>query len=107
MKPPLLSFPSVGSEDSFPGELLGPRQWVIVNEQRIIHPVELDSLAEWRIDNFGLAQNCSFMATNILKPVKCPHYTLGGLLHDRVTARRETKGSQNCQCRDTMAENSS
>src|SRR5262245_30261086 len=64
MKPPLLPLSAVGTEDGFPGEGLGAGQWVVVNEQRIIHTVELNSLAEGRIDDFGLSKNCSFIAAN-------------------------------------------
>src|SRR5215510_15827952 len=100
MKPPLLPLPAVRTEDSFPGEGLGARQRVIVNEQRIIHAVELDCLADGRIDDFGLAKNCSFMAANILKPVEGPHYALGRLTHNRAAARTELYRGQNGQRRD-------
>src|SRR5262247_2766545 len=104
MKPPLLSLSPVRTENGFPGERTGARQRVIVNEKRIIDAVKLNRLAQRGIDYFRLAENRSFMAANIIEPVKSPHYALGLLLHNCHVARSELCCSQDGQCRDTVAD---
>src|SRR4029453_3102535 len=76
MEPPLLRLTAVGAEDGFPRKSFRSGQRVIVNEQSIIHAIELNSFSQRRIDHFGLAQNGSLMAADILKPVKLPYYRL-------------------------------
>ena len=77
MKPPLLLLASVGPEDRFPRKRVGARQWMIVDEQRIVLPVELDGFADGRIDDSRFAENSRPMAADVLEAVERPCFVIG------------------------------
>ena len=72
MKPPLLFLASVWSEDRFPRKRLGARQWMILDEQRIVLAVEFDGFADGCIDDSRLAENSRTMAADVLESVERP-----------------------------------
>jgi hypothetical protein len=72
VKPALLPLSTVRPEDGFQGKGLGARQWMVIDEQSVIHAIELDCFADRRIDYFGLAENRGFMAADVLEAIKSP-----------------------------------
>src|SRR5262245_37280402 len=73
MKPALLARATVRPEDSFERKRRRSCQWMIVDEQRILHTVELDRLANRRIDDLGRSKNGGLVSTDMIEPVKQPH----------------------------------
>src|SRR5262245_51548853 len=51
VKPALLACSAIGPEDRLESKSFGPRQRMAVNEQGVLHTIELHCLADWRIDH--------------------------------------------------------
>src|SRR6266567_9077352 len=65
VKPALLALATIGPEDRLEGKRLCARKRVVVDEQCILHSIELHSLANRGIDDSGRAQYDRFVSANI------------------------------------------
>ena len=58
---------------------------MVVDEQRIVDAVELDRLADGRVDDFGLAQHGRLVAADVVEPVERPDGGVGLLARRDAT----------------------
>ena len=78
VEPALLGPAAVGTEDRFPRERLGPGQRMDVDHQRIIHAVELDRLADRRLDDARVAEDGRRMTADAIEAIEGPDLLVGG-----------------------------
>src|SRR4029077_17947026 len=67
MEPALFGVPSIRTEDSFPGERLGAGERVDIDEEAIVHTVELDGLTAWRVDDAWMSDHCRWMTADLIE----------------------------------------
>jgi hypothetical protein len=79
VEPPLLRLPAIRSEDRFPCECRGARERMVVDQQRIVHAVERDGLADRRVDDLRLAEHRRLVAADVLQPIERPQDGVGRL----------------------------
>src|SRR5205085_11254242 len=74
VKPALLSFTSIRTEDRLEGEGLRAGKGVDIKLKAVIHAVEFDGFAERRIDHARMSQNCGDMARHAVDPIESPDF---------------------------------
>ena len=78
MKPALFRLAAVRAKYRFPGECLRAGQRVDADKERIVNAVELDRLADRRVDHSRLAHDGRRMATDAIETIERPHLAVDG-----------------------------
>ena len=78
VEPALRRPAAIGPKDRFPRERLGAGQRMHVDEQRIVHAVELDGLANGRVDDAWIAQHGGGVAADPIETIEIPDFHIIG-----------------------------
>ena len=78
MEPALRAGAAIGPEDRLPRERRRTGQRVRTDQERVVHAVELDGLAERRVDHARAAEDGRGVATDAIEAIEGP-----GLGHGR------------------------